>query len=474
MAPRTRREVYSLPNGDQTLVWYARAVKVMKTRPITNPTSWRYQAAIHEYTQATDPLRVPGEALPSLANRTKFWTQCQHSSWYFLPWHRIYLHYFEEIVASVVKSLDGPADWTLPYWNYSLSTATAKKVPPAFLQANFEGAANPLLAPRSGPASSGNIMALQEDVDVDCLLVSPFAGSALGGNTGFGGPQTAFNHGSGPNGALESVPHGSIHSRVGGWMGRFNTAGLDPLFYLHHANIDRLWQVWLDRDPANLNPTLNSWNSFKFAFHNASKAVVQLTPSQVVDTTSALLNYEYDDVNDPFATAMVQSVTDTVSNPEMAGATEAPITINDTPTTASLAVGTASSARTAERTVDDWAGAIYLNIENIRGEAEAPSYAVYINLPAGADPENDPEACRQYYAGLLPMFGLVESTQQDPNAGGLHYALEVGSLIRRLNSAGNWNPDDLRVTFVPRHLDDSAARVAATPVEVGRVSLYFA
>ena len=82
------------------------------------------------------------------------------------------------------------------------------------------------------------------------------------GQATFGGGERAdLSFGGGERGLLENFPHGAVHSLVGndydelgnpcdeGWMGSFFTAGLDPLFWLHHANIDRLWQVWLDRTP---------------------------------------------------------------------------------------------------------------------------------------------------------------------------------------------------------------------------------
>src|SRR3954468_16068293 len=46
------------------------------------------------------------------------WNQCQHQGWYFVPWHRGYVFAFEAIIAKTIKDLGGPADWTLPYWNY--------------------------------------------------------------------------------------------------------------------------------------------------------------------------------------------------------------------------------------------------------------------------------------------------------------------------------------------------------------------
>jgi tyrosinase len=63
--------------------------------------------------------------------------------------------------------------------------------------------------------------------------------------TGFGGPRTGWNHVEGRPGVLEVSPHGGVHVAVGGWMSSFDTAARDPIFWLHHANIDRLWEAWL-------------------------------------------------------------------------------------------------------------------------------------------------------------------------------------------------------------------------------------
>ena len=99
MAVRVRPDVWKLNEWDDVLVWYARAIREMQKRPIADPTSWRYQAAIHDYARAGDPLADPADQLPSTADQARFWKQCQHGSWYFLPWHRLYLGFFEQIVA---------------------------------------------------------------------------------------------------------------------------------------------------------------------------------------------------------------------------------------------------------------------------------------------------------------------------------------------------------------------------------------
>ncbi|KAJ1327075.1 tyrosinase [Microdochium nivale] len=47
--------------------------------------------------------------------------------------------------------------------------------------------------------------------------------------------------------ALESGPHGAIHASLGGEMNP-TTSPNEPLFFLHHAQIDRLWWLWQQKD----------------------------------------------------------------------------------------------------------------------------------------------------------------------------------------------------------------------------------
>ena len=46
---------------------------------------------------------------------------------------------------------------------------------------------------------------------------------------------------------LEGEPfgaHDQVHVWVGGTMSRVPTAPADPIFWLHHAEVDRLWDEW--------------------------------------------------------------------------------------------------------------------------------------------------------------------------------------------------------------------------------------
>ncbi|MEX2551493.1 MAG: tyrosinase family protein, partial [Actinomycetota bacterium] len=239
-----RRDIWSLSTTakpwHRNVLAYAKAVKAMQELSETNPRSWRYQAAIHGRAGVVPPRGAP-------------WNECQHATWYFLPWHRMYLFQFERIVRSFVTAAGGPADWTLPYWDYS-SGAPGNALPPAFRASNLpDGSANPLfVARRRASVNAGTAMPGPVVNTSNALQVQVF--TSQGAATGFGGPQTGWAHQGPAFGAIEAMPHGPVHVQVGGNGGLMtdpDLAALDPIFWLHHANIDRLWDVWRRRRIGN-------------------------------------------------------------------------------------------------------------------------------------------------------------------------------------------------------------------------------
>jgi tyrosinase len=514
---RTRQNVLTLSPGNKTIFWYEKAVAAMQAKPIRDPTSWRYQAAIHEYVRAADPLKKPSDKLPSATERNKYWTQCQHNSWFFLPWHRMYLHIFEQIVLAEVVKLGGPSTWALPYWNYSAS-ATAALLPPDFRNAQLTGGGKNHLyvRDREPNANKGLVIAQAADTDIGyCLQRTRFAGGATGGSAGFGGPVTAFNHGGGSIGSTENIPHGTMHGAVGGltgWMSRFATAALDPIFWLHHCNIDRLWEVWLQRRPGNLSPITANWlTAVPFDFRDALGNAIVMTPSQVLNTANAPLDYRYDDTSDPLATPTTTiagvapfgaagfggAATAAAAAPaavpgiaavagggmaELVGATSSPFKLQKgiveqpikvtKPTGPAAAAFSAFEARAAARMAGGQPAAppqapvrVFLHVEGIKSKDPSIPYDVYLNLPPGADPLKHPEL----RAGRLSMFGLVEASRSSKKhaSNGLHYTLEITDLYHRLAAEPGWSPRDLRVSLVPAR---DAGPVGA---KVGRLSLYF-
>ena len=456
----------------------------MKAKPVTDPTSWRYQAAIHDYDPKLDPFAVPGELLPP--DRERFWAQCQHASWFFLPWHRMYLHFFEGIVAAEIANLGGPSDWALPYWNYSVGDASRLLPSPFRSPTRADGSANPLyVAARAAGCNEGETFTDAASADVGQAFQSAtFQGAEFGGSPGFGGPVTRFAHdGQGTHGLVESSPHDLMHGAVagddGGWMGDFTRAPLDPIFWLHHCNIDWLWSIWLTLGPGpRADPATASWlDAISFPFHDATGAVVSMTPRQVVDSSAAPLGYGYDDMTDPRAAAAPTFARGGLpmaskAQPEMVGATTTPVVLSGQSAHAAIDVQAPTGpmravARAGAGSPGAAAHGVFLHIENVTGLAHSPAYDVYVNVPVGTDPNTRPDLC----VGRLPLFGLREASDLRSAHGGLglHHVFDITSHYAALSATAGWDPTHLRVSFVP-----TGRRATSSTVRVGRVSLYFA
>ena len=154
-------------------------------------------------------------------------TWCIHGSPGFLTWHRVYLAEFEDALRSVRPNV------VLPYWNWSSGPTTgvpAACSSPTYIDRNGDTVPNPLF---SGPIAGGGSTSRRPDIDTTTFGdLATQAQSAIG--------QSDFNS---FQSQLNGV-HGSVHVRVGGNMSGVATAGFDPIFYLHHANVDRLWALW--------------------------------------------------------------------------------------------------------------------------------------------------------------------------------------------------------------------------------------
>jgi hypothetical protein len=163
---------------------------------------------------------------------------CRHGAPGFLTWHRAYLMAFEGALRSIRCNV------TLPYWDWS--SGPSGGVPEACRYPTYVNRAgatvpNPLY---SGPRAAGGQTARRADIDTtafDDLATS--AQAALAATT-----FSSFHD------QLNGV-HGGVHVRTGGDMGSVPTAAYDPIFYLHHANVDRLWAQWQGSHPGALAPS---------------------------------------------------------------------------------------------------------------------------------------------------------------------------------------------------------------------------
>ncbi|MBK8211999.1 MAG: tyrosinase family protein [Rhodospirillales bacterium] len=455
----------------------------MRRRPFQDPTSWAFQGAVHGYSQNRAPW-------PSLVSppRPNFpdWERCQHQTWFFLPWHRGYLAAFEAIVASIVEALGGPGEWALPYWNYSDGSANARRMPRGFTgRRRPDGSNNPLWSPRRPNFDNDfNYQIPAGIVDTGPALSTPrFTSGRTGVPPGFGGPETGsvhFGAASGfANGELESQPHNLVHDAIGGLMGDPNTAGLDPIFWLHHANVDRLWQVWVEQPAAAGNPNTPMWlNNVAFSLYDASGMQWTFTSSDVLDTRTVLHGYEYDDQAPAAPAAIALEAIETAMAAEGSGEPEL---IGASTTGISLVSG---SARTTVRIDAATLGArdllesvgppprTYLNIENVTGLGVGTIYRVLVRSPGG----------EPVHTGYLSAFGSFGRGDLGDQAGGGNSAFDVTEALARAGNVAAESPQvDLEVLFeqelppTEEEAPEAASLEAIEPAReprIGRVSLY--
>jgi len=216
----TRRNIANLAANDPVIEAYKNAVTAMKGLPSTDPRNWTNQASIHL-------------------------NHCPHQNWWFLPWHRAYLLYFERIC----RKLSGYNDFALPYWNWTTSPS---------IPAPFWGNGNPLLDSRAvGPTDTADPSWVGAPV-IENILSTPnfYVFASYPATTQR--QRTTF-------GELEATPHNNIHGWVGGFccdMGTFMSP-LDPVFWCHHNMLDCLWVEWnLNRNNPNTNDS--TWVNLHF------------------------------------------------------------------------------------------------------------------------------------------------------------------------------------------------------------------
>jgi tyrosinase len=469
-APRMRRDVQSLladgDEGRRVLDDYARAIALMRERDAgpddpADPLSWRFQAAIHGF---------PG-VRPSLTH-PKLWGSCRHNSWFFLPWHRLYLLSFERIVQFHLKD----DTWSLPYWDYTKPADESSRLLPEPFRVPQDD--NPLFTSERDSQinhpTSPIPVPYERAKATDALAAGVFTRSGDDPAETFAGgivEDVAPVHSA--RGSLEGTPHGWVHGVVGGrggLMSAFETAALDPIFWLHHANIDRLWDVWIKVWGADAMPSSQNWLDSSFEFFAPDGTRDERPIRDILVSEDLGYVYESIDAPEPAPPGLVEVAPEEgiAMPPKLVGvATEVPfaaptsVDIKLSPPSGDLSLNEAASPETPHR----W----YLRVEDIVGESPAvPGYDVYVNVPEGERAADHPEL----RAGGIASFGIPEATRTDAEHGGsgLTDVFDITELVATLFGGESWDPSALKVTVVPVGVSGEAEE--GGDVRAGRISVY--
>lgn len=201
----------------------------------SDPSSWFYWANVHQ-------------------------NFCPHGIAYFLAWHRGYLHLFEQKLREISRN----SALVVPYWDYY----TNPSMPAEFLD-----------------PSSPLYIANRRNTNVHASLsLDPFANQII--NFPQGAPN-AFEP------SVESRPHNAVHNIIGGVMANLQSPQ-DPIFWVHHANIDRLWAAWVKAGNGRTMPPPSS--SYWSDIFNYAPGVS--LPRKVTISTVGL-GYTYENENMP-------------------------------------------------------------------------------------------------------------------------------------------------------------------------------
>jgi hypothetical protein len=255
-----RRDVGTATHADawdEATLAYARAVAAMQARPPFDPTSWAAQAALHR--------------------------DSPRGTWFFLPWVRMQLWYLERILRAALVEHGGPRDWSLPFWAASDGGASAA-LPAAFAAPALpDGSPNPLYRPDGARAACLNAgRALPDAVtSAERALAARTFTPDFGGRPGI----PADRRETPPPGLLEAQPYATVAAALGA------EAALDPVFPLHVANVDRLWEIWPARGEGRANPAQFDWTDRAFHFRDADHRMRSLTCGQAGDLAN--LDYRY-------------------------------------------------------------------------------------------------------------------------------------------------------------------------------------
>jgi Common central domain of tyrosinase/Polyphenol oxidase middle domain len=339
------------PDGAKRLASLEKAVAKMRSldnSPADSADfrrSWKYWANIHGYLGPNSKFRTvdfqkdrlntlhlsqflpyllgtgtpdkPGfqDQTPPDAIATAVWATCQHSpqgqQLNFFGWHRIYLYYFERVLRWAAND---PA-LTLPYWDYTDPAQTA--LPDAFQNPN-----SPLYEWRRSEALNEGSATLNPQItDIDGPLTT----------------DTSFLQ---YEGDIERGVHGNVHCSVGQTcpipvMGLVGVAANDPIFYEHHANIDRMWSCWQHAHP---DEKPGDWQDQEFSFVDENGALVKRPVKDFLNTKG--LDYMYDNDSNCTRTSAPKIAVAQSAGPEQAASATPtpPIPLNATTTSVNITI----------------------------------------------------------------------------------------------------------------------------------------
>lgn len=321
---RIRKSFYDL--SDDEVKNLCRAVGYMRRNiPLNSQIQWENYAKLHAY-HCTD------SGVPMVQ---------VHWSWYFLPWHRGYIYFLERILGNILNTnfgWNGNA-FAYPYWDWS----NHQEMPNTKLRqqaglasplfgydltqedmvtadnldfdnlALYDGNRKPSITqPTMDPSNEVSADSKQHISETKWYMSGDYINAILQAPFEIFGGKSVTDRNTG-QGLMEQGPHNNGHDWVGTRygsnrnMGTLRYAANDPIFFMHHGNIDRIFSLYNQPMPDVNGP----WGQQEYTYVDIDGSPVKVT---VKDIMTKMTNVKYQPPSDePVKLKSSVSITNTKS-----------------------------------------------------------------------------------------------------------------------------------------------------------------
>jgi hypothetical protein len=244
-------------------------------------------------------------------------------------------------------------------------------------------------------------------------------------------------------------------------------AARDPLFWVHHSNIDRLWASWNRNGRAN--PTTGTWLSKEFVFVDAQGQRVSCKLKDFFSTD--VLGYTYDKFVSPSGTESAALITgptapaSTVAEPVAKAVASAEL--GDKPVRAALAPVAARAGKSVLGLDPTRRRRTYLVVKDLHAWAQ-PEVLYHLYLTPSRATVG---LSQNMYVGNINFFDAEFHDHGHGKAGDAlgenFYSFDVTELLRRMLDGGTVNAgESLAVAFVPGGRPNQNAKPLVGSIEL--------
>ncbi|KAF7861798.1 hypothetical protein EAF04_007681 [Stromatinia cepivora] len=275
-------------------------------RTLSDAEKTEYIAAVQCLTTKPSKVRNNGTLYDDFPWVHKSTSTSTHQSSPFLPWHRYYIQIYENALQD-----DCSYTGTLPYWDWSLDWEDFTRAPiwgPHNFGSNgnldVEVSVGEGHCVTDGPFAGITAMFYDNEYHPHCLSRGFRSGTKMKELGKLVQPEVVKNIMSEDNfetfaHRMEHNAHRFVSQSIRGEFSKF-TGPYDPVFFLHHTNLDRLWWSWQMMDPKHRVQAYDG-KSNKDALRRASLEDTldmgglrrNLPIAEVMETTSGIFCYRY-------------------------------------------------------------------------------------------------------------------------------------------------------------------------------------